>query len=165
MPIDSRSFTSIISVGEINRERRDLGHHLIAFLKRRHCLVRQKKTVVAQALARELAQEQVQSAALALKVMLSATLLKRTDLALSPVVASSLRRHWRAQAECSSERLFAHIGIPLDSHQRTRATPVRPWPNVPSEFFQLALRPTTLLNVGREHRGQAEQAFGAPLQA
>ena len=42
-------------IGEVNRERRDLGHHLIAFLERRHCLVRQKKTVVAQALARELA--------------------------------------------------------------------------------------------------------------
>ena len=27
-------------IGEINRERRDLCHHLIAFLKRRHCLVR-----------------------------------------------------------------------------------------------------------------------------
>ena len=52
-------------IGEINRERRDLGHHLIAFLERRHCLVRQKKTVVAQALARELAQVQVRSTALA----------------------------------------------------------------------------------------------------
>ena len=52
-------------IGEVNRERRNLGHHLIAFLERRHCLVRQKKTVVAQALARELAQVQVRSTALA----------------------------------------------------------------------------------------------------
>ena len=28
-------------IGEINRERRDLGHHLSAFLERRRCLVRQ----------------------------------------------------------------------------------------------------------------------------
>ena len=52
-------------IGEVNRERRDLGHHLIAFLERRHCLVRQKKTLVAQALARELVQVQVRSTALA----------------------------------------------------------------------------------------------------
>ena len=30
----------IREIGEINRERRDVGHHLIAFLKRRYCLVR-----------------------------------------------------------------------------------------------------------------------------
>ena len=52
-------------ISKVNRERRDLDHHLIAFLERRHCLVRQKKTVVTQALARELAQVQVRSAALA----------------------------------------------------------------------------------------------------
>ena len=52
-------------IGEVNRERRDLGHHLLAFLKRRHCLVRQKRTLVAQALARELVQVQVRSTALA----------------------------------------------------------------------------------------------------
>ena len=57
-------------IGEINRERRDLGHHL------------------QPALARELAQEQVQSAALALEVMKSATLAKETDLAPAQVRAT-----------------------------------------------------------------------------
>ena len=46
------------------------------------------------------------------------------------MATSFLRRHGKAQAECSSEQSFAHIGRPLGSHQHTRATPVRPWPNV-----------------------------------
>ena len=50
-------------IGEINRERRDLGHHL------------------QPALAQELAQEQLPSAALALEVMQSATLAKEPALA------------------------------------------------------------------------------------
>ena len=55
----------IREIDEINRERCDLGHHLIAFLKRRCCLVCRKETVLAQSLARELAQVQVRSATLA----------------------------------------------------------------------------------------------------
>ena len=54
-------------IGETNRERRDLGHHL------------------QPALTRELAQAQVQSAALAPEVMPSATLAKETDLAPAQV--------------------------------------------------------------------------------
>ena len=60
-------------VGEINRERRDLGHHLQPALAQE----------LAQALAQEMAQEQLPSAALALEVMQSATLAKETDLALA----------------------------------------------------------------------------------
>ena len=57
-------------IGEINRERRDLGHHL------------------QPALTRELAQAQIQSAALAPEVMQSATLAKETDLAPAQVRAT-----------------------------------------------------------------------------
>ena len=60
-------------IGEINRERRDLGHHLQPALAQE----------LAQALAREMAQEQLPSAALALEVMQSATLAKETALALA----------------------------------------------------------------------------------
>ena len=60
-------------IGEINRERRDLAHHLQPA----------QAQELAQALAREMAQEQLPSAALALEVMQSATLAKDKALALA----------------------------------------------------------------------------------
>ena len=73
-------------IGEINRERRDLGHHLQPALAQK--LAQALARELAQALARELAQEQVPSAALALEVMQSATLAKETAVVLSQVWAT-----------------------------------------------------------------------------